>query len=248
MLEPQQTALLGRLIDQVPLGADRGNHRGDDLLANGVQRRVCHLREELLEVVVQQLRTFGEHGEWSVIAHRSDRLQTIGRHRSQDDPQVLKRVAERALQLEQRFVQLAVRRGRFRDRVERALVLANPVAIRMLRGELMLDLVVGDNALLSRVDQEHASWSQAAFEFDFFGRNVEHARLGGHDHHALLGDPVTTGAQTIAVEQSAHQRAIREGHRGRSIPRLHQTGLILIVGLLLVRHALVAGPGLGNEH
>ena len=43
-------------LEQITLGPDRGLHRGHQLLADLVERRVRHLREELLEVVVERPR------------------------------------------------------------------------------------------------------------------------------------------------------------------------------------------------
>ena len=58
-----QHDLAGRLrrrVQQVALAADALTEAGDDLLADGVQRRVGHLREQLLEVVEQQSRASRE--------------------------------------------------------------------------------------------------------------------------------------------------------------------------------------------
>ena len=46
--------VLGRLVEQVALGADARAHAHHDRLADRVDRRVRHLREELLEVRVEQ--------------------------------------------------------------------------------------------------------------------------------------------------------------------------------------------------
>ena len=99
--QPQETTLLGLRVEQVPLAADRRDHRRDDLLANGVERRVRHLREELLKVIGEQLRPVGEHGQRRVVAHRTDWLSTVGGHRSDDHLQILERVAVGPLQFEQ---------------------------------------------------------------------------------------------------------------------------------------------------
>ena len=99
--QPQEPTLLRLRVEQVPLAADRRDHRRDDLLANGVERRVGDLREELLEVVGEQLRSVGEHGQRRVVAHRTDRLGTVGGHRSDDHLQILERVAVGPLQFEQ---------------------------------------------------------------------------------------------------------------------------------------------------
>ena len=108
LLEPEQATLLRSLFEQIPFGADRGDQRRDDLLADRVERRVGHLREQLLEIVVEQLRTVGEDGQRRVVAHRADRLLAIGTHRPDEDSQIFQRVAERALQFQQRTIVPAV--------------------------------------------------------------------------------------------------------------------------------------------
>ncbi len=70
-------AELRRRLEQVALGADRRVDRHDQLFADRIDRRVGHLREELLEVVVEQLRPVREHRERRVVAHRADRLVAV---------------------------------------------------------------------------------------------------------------------------------------------------------------------------
>ena len=57
-----------------PRGRAVDGQRGDQLLADGVERRVGHLGEELGEVVVEQAGPVGQHGDGGVGAHRADRL------------------------------------------------------------------------------------------------------------------------------------------------------------------------------
>ena len=92
-------------VEQVLLGAGVGAERGDQLLADRVQRRVGDLREQLGEVVEDQPRLVREHGDRGVGAHRADRLGAGPGHRREDDAQLLFGVAEGALAGEQ------VRRG-----------------------------------------------------------------------------------------------------------------------------------------
>ena len=54
-------ARLGARVDEVALGTERHAVAGDELLADGVERRVGHLREALGEVVEQHPRTLGQH-------------------------------------------------------------------------------------------------------------------------------------------------------------------------------------------
>ncbi len=79
-----------------------------------------------------------------------------------------------------------------------------------LRGrELALDLLVGDDAALGRVDEEHPAGMQALLEQDVFGRDVEHADLGRHDHQVVLRDVVARRTQAVAIEHGADHRGRR---------------------------------------
>ena len=100
-LQPQQPTLSRLAVEEIPLTPDRGNHRRDDLLADRVERRIGDLREELLEVVGQQLRPIGEHRQRRVVAHRTDWLGAIGGHGGEDHLEILKRVSERPLELDE---------------------------------------------------------------------------------------------------------------------------------------------------
>ena len=77
---------------------------------------------------------------------------------------------------------------------------------------------------------------------------MQHARFARHHDEAVFHLPPATGPQTVAVERGADPCAVGEGEGGRAVPRLHQAGLVFVVGLEVVRHALVAAPRLRNEH
>lgn len=72
--EGQGDAATGRggRLQEVALGAQGGAQRGDELLADGVQRRVGDLREELGEVVEEQPGALGERGDRRVGAHGAE--------------------------------------------------------------------------------------------------------------------------------------------------------------------------------
>jgi hypothetical protein len=73
-------------VEQVALRADRRAERGDELLADRVQRRVRHLGEQLGEVVEEQPRLGGrEHRDRGVGAHRAEGLRPGACHRRQED-------------------------------------------------------------------------------------------------------------------------------------------------------------------
>ena len=236
-----------RGVEEVALGADASSERGDELLADGVERRVGHLREELGEVVEDEPRALGEHGERGVGAHRAERLGAGAGHRRDEDLQLLLGVAEGPL--------AAGDRGR---RVDDVLALGQvgeldeagvqPLLVGLLARQRGLDLVVADDPAGGGVDEEHPARLEPPAAHDVLGLEVEHARLGGEDDQAVVGDPVAAGAQAVAVEHRADHRAVGEGDAGRPVPRLHERRVELVERPAGRVHRLVVLPRLGDHH
>ena len=72
-----------------------------------------------------------------------------------------------------------------------------PLVVRVLGGELGLDLVVLDDAVLVGVDEEHPAGLQPALADDRGRVDVEHADLGGEHDQAVVGDPVAAGRRPL---------------------------------------------------
>jgi hypothetical protein len=222
--------------------------RDDDLLADRVDRRVGHLGEELLEIIVEQARLVGEHRERGVVAHGADGLDAVLGHRGDDDALVLKGVAEGELALEERGVIGRLDGRRLGEVAEVDEVLLDPLLVRLGARNGALDLLVLDDAALDGVHEEHAARLQAALLDDVLGREVQHAGFGSHDDDAVLRDVVARRAQAVAVEDGADLGAVGETHGGGAVPRLHEAGVILVERAALRVHRLVVGPRLGDEH
>ena len=241
-VEGDGVGVVGSPRQQVPLRSQPERQRRDDLFADRVERRVRHLGELLGEVVEQQTRAVAEHGDRRVRAHGAERLGTVLPHRGQQDAHFLLGVAERAL--------TTCDRG---DRVHDVLALGKlgqphasgvePLLPGVETGELRLDLLVLDDAALRRVHEEHMTGLEAAATLDALGLEVEHARLAA-DHDESVGRlRPTAGAQTVAVERGADDRAVGEDQGRRPVPRLHLDGVVVVeraelrvhVGLLLIR-------------
>ena len=69
-----------RGLEQVALGPELGAARGDELLADGVERRVGHLGEQLGEVVEEQAGPLRQRRDGGVVAHRPERLAPAAGH------------------------------------------------------------------------------------------------------------------------------------------------------------------------
>ena len=104
-------------VQQVGLGADKRHQRHHDGLADRVDRRVGHLCEQLLEVVVQRLVLVRQHGQRAVVAHRADALFAGLGHRREQELDVFLGVSERLLPIQEcgpharHFVYFAAPRG-----------------------------------------------------------------------------------------------------------------------------------------
>ena len=98
------------------------------------------------------------------------------------------------------------------------------------------------------VDQEHPAGLQPALGHDVGGRDVEHADLAGQDDEVVLGLPPAAGAQAVAVEDGADQRAVGEADGGRAVPRLHDRGVEPVEGPAGRVHLVVVLPRLRDHH
>ena len=127
-------------------------------------------------------------------------------------------------------------------------MLLQPVGVRPLVDDLRLDLLVFDDAAELRVHEEHAARLQAALAQDLLGREVEHAGFARHDDEVVLGDVVAARTQTVAIEHRADALAVGEGDVRGTVPRLHQTTVVLVERAARRIHRGVLGPRLGDHH
>ncbi|CAB4897173.1 unannotated protein [freshwater metagenome] len=243
----QLAAALGTGGEQVVLRPDRGANRGDHFFADGIERRVRDLREQLLEVIEQQPGTIAEHGQRRVGAHRPDRLGAGPGHRRNDDLELFVGVPEDLLAAQHTgMAELDVLVLGEIAQLDEPLI--EPILIGMFAGECALDLVIGHDASLSGVYQEHAPGLQPALLHDARRIDVDHAALTGEYDEVVVGDPVAARSQPIAVEDSTDHGAVGEGNAGRAVPRLHQRGVEAVEGPLGGVHDVVVLPGLRDHH
>ena len=249
VLDLQDRAVFGPLLQQVPGGAEVHRRVGHDLLADGVDGRVRHLGEKLLEVAEERLAGLREHGERDVGAHGGDGLGAGFRHGQDGVLDILISVAEGLVELVPQdlavLFDLEVGDGQV---LEMHQVGVQPLAVGALLGIAALDLLVLDHALLHGVDQQHAPGLETGFFHDIGGRDIQDADLGGEDQVIIPRAVPAAGAQAVAVQHRAHAVAVGEDDGGRAVPGLEHGGVILIEILFRLRHFAVVGPGLGDRH
>ncbi len=217
----------GSRLEQVLLGTGGRRQRGYEFFPDRVQRRVGHLGEELGEVVEDQPWPGRQRRHRGVGAHRTDRLGAGTRHRGQQDPQLLLRVAEHPLLGAQ--VRL-VRPGRDRRGGAGQVVQVQqpgmqPFRVRMPGGQRRLDLSVLDDPALAGVGQEDPPRLQSSLPNDGRLVDLQHADFAGQHDEPVVGHPVPARAQPVAVQDGADHGAVGERHAGRPVPRLHQRGV-----------------------
>ena len=238
-------------VQQIGLWPDEAVERHDDGLADRVDRRVRHLGEQLLEVVVQRLVLVRQHRQRRVVAHGADAFFAVGGHRAHQELQVFLGVAEGLLAVEQRFHKVGgagMGADRHLDGVELDAHVLDPLAVGPGAGELVLQFLVVHDAALLEVDQEHLAGLQAPLPHDAVLRDGQHAGLGGHHHQVVIGHAVARGAQAVAVQRRADLLAVGEDHGRRAIPGFDHRGVVLVERAAALVHALVLLPGLGDHH
>jgi hypothetical protein len=148
-------------VEQVRARADERHEAHHQLLADRIDRRVGHLREVLLEIGVEQLRLVesAEIGvsvpiepmaSWPVVAIGAIRIASV-----------FLRVAEGLLAIEQRHVGARGARLDGLGGPPARSACASARSRRDWRRRLRLDLLVGDDAALLEIDQQHLARLQA---------------------------------------------------------------------------------------
>ena len=117
----------------------------------------------------------------------------------------------------------------------------------MCLSELFLDLTVVVDLTFLRINQQDLSWLQATFRYHITGFKIHHANLTGNYHHTLFSDGIATGAQAVSVEHTTCVATIAEQQGCRTVPRLHQDGVILVEGLQILRDGVLVVEALRHQ-
>mmetsp|Transcript_29811 Transcript_29811/g.51463 ORF Transcript_29811/g.51463 Transcript_29811/m.51463 type:complete len:1285 (+) Transcript_29811:323-4177(+) len=238
----------------VAAGAQVHLHAHDRALAQRVDGRVRHLREQLLEVVEHLTGLLGEHSQGRIVAHGPQGLLAAHAHGVEQHVQRLGAVPEQVQApgaggevRPGRGGQL--RPGRLLPRPQVQQVVRHPLLVGAAGGQLLLDGGVGEQLAALKVHQEHLPGLQPVLHRHQLVRQLRHhAHLAGDEDAVVLGDVVARGAQAVAVQVGAHVAPVRERHHGRPVPRLHHARVVLVERPLGGGDAGVVLPGLGDHH
>ena len=202
-------ACAGVAASSVALGPDRRAERGDQLLADRVERRVGHLREQLGEVVEEQpgpRRTAPRSGvSVPIEPSASPPVRAIGVEQDLAAPPGCSRRSAGAGPPRRRCARCArARAGRRGGSARRA-------ATRRTGAGAASSALISSSSTIRPCSVStrniRPGWSRP-LRTTRRRVEVEDAGLGGEDDQAVVGDPVAAGAQAVAVEDRA-DRACR---------------------------------------
>ncbi len=233
---------------QVGSRSDQRYQRHHQLFPDGVDGRIGDLSEILLEVVEQRLGLVGQHRQGVVRTHGADTFLAGEGHGGEQEFQVFLGVAEGLLAVQQRGGVRGHGAHLGRQLRQPDLGLVQPLLVGPGGGQLGFELGIVNDAALLHVDEQHAARLQAPLLHHLLVGDVQYAHFRGHHHQIVVGDQVAGRAQAVAVQGGADLAAVREGHRRRSVPGLHQRGVVLVECPALVVHQRIAGPRLWDQH
>ena len=101
--------------------------------------------------------------------------------------------------------------------------------------------------MLLEIHQQHLSRLQAPLGDDAFFGHRQHAHFRRQNDKVVVGDEIARGPQAIAIESRADLASVRKRHRRRTVPRLHQRGMIFVESPSLFVHQRISGPGFRNK-
>ena len=220
------------------------------MLAKGVDGRVRDLSEQLIEIVVEGARLLGQAGQWRINAHRGERRLALLGHGTHDLVNIIPVIPE--LSHAHGGGHLGIlggrRRGRPIERVDGQRLLGNPITVGLFLGVTGAQLVIVDHAAAGKINLEHLTRSQATARQNVLGAHLDGAHLARQHKATVARHIIAGGTQAVTVEGGAQGTAIGKGDGRRTVPRLHEHGLVGVVGAALLAQTIVVVPRLRQQH
>ena len=235
-------------VEQICFRADVAFQRHDHFFTDRVDRRIRHLREQLMEVVVKHARLIAEAGESCIVAHRADRILVGLDQRQQHEIHRFGCVSERLHAVQQLLAGQSFWRRLLRKFFQANALFLNPILIRTARRNLGFQFFVIDDAALFEVDQEHTARLKSALVFHVRWIDIQHAHFAGHDDLVVFGDVVTAWTQTVAIQSRTDVFTVGEGDRGWPVPGFLNGRVEFVEGTFVFRHGLMILPGFRHHH
>ena len=217
------------------------------LLANGVNRWICHLGKLLLEIIKKWRILPGEHGKRDIRPHGGNRLAPRARHGDQRIFDLFIGIAEGAVKPVAHLLCMA-RHFLVRDREIRQLdkVLVQPFSVRLAGGVIILDFLILQQPAAPRIHNEHPAGTHFIFPDNMLLGYFQYSDLGGENQAAVIRQIITGRPKPVSVKYSSDNFPVGKENGCGPVPRFHHGCVIPIEVALFTRHIFAVFPWFGD--
>ncbi len=186
--------------------------------AQGIDRRVGHLRETLFTVIPQRARQVRKKRRWRVVSHAPVRFVPLHQRRKQNFELVF-RPARRRGHAFRTLHAHSRRSSRDTDLPHHWHRVA-----RLQRSQPLQDLAITKNSSRRGIRQNHFARSEPLAFCDARLIQVDDSYFGPRDKQPIVCQRVTQRPQSVAIQLRAHKLPVGENQRSWAVPRLAVLG------------------------
>ena len=257
--QSDMTGICRLRLDDVALVSEVHSFHDDDVFTDAVDRRVRDLSEQLLKVVIEELRLIREDGDRAVVTHSADRFGSGTGHRDDHLSYIFVCITEHLLlHFDIGNSGFSCLSGLGRCFCRRLIivneigksdhVLIDPLLVRMRGRDLLLDLFVGDDPSLFGIDQEHSARTQTVLADHAGLIDRQYTCFRREDNITVFCHDISCRTKSVSIEGRDDGTAIGKCQCGRTVPWLHEHAVIFVECLDIFVHLLVLDPRLRDHH
>ena len=125
---------------------------------------------------------------------------------------------------------------------------ANPISVGLFFCIAHANFFVPMDAISLSVYLDHLARAQASCHQNIGGINLDRSNFARQYETIVARNVITSRTKTVAVKRCTKGAAIGIGNSRRSIPRLHNHGLILVISTTALRQSSILVPWLRQQH
>ena len=217
-----------------------------DRFPQRVDRRVCHLRETLAEIIVYGRMGLRQGRHRHVRAHGNDGLGTLCRHRKHHVLHVFPCIVERSAELVSLFFIRIFRRRFGPGQILQAHQFLHPFGIGMCLGKAGLQVSAFRKPAALQVRFQYIAGLQLPPAQDMGVLLKQYARFRGQDQPPVVRQRTAQRPQAVPVQGRAYRVAVGIQDRRGTVPGFHHRGIVA-VQVFPGRFLFLALPGFGQQ-
>ena len=126
-------------------------------------------------------------------------------------------------------------------------ILIEPFTIWFCTIAVFLAFIIGNDALFNRIDNQHLSWHESAFDNNVLWIDIQNTDFRCKNQSSIIRDIISGGTQTVTIKRCSYGVTIGKQDCGRTIPWFHHRCIVMIEILLLLLHRILVFPRLRNH-